>query len=118
MVRIRLRRVGLHGQPSYRVVVTDKESPRDGRFLEIVGHYNPRTEPSTLNLKEDRVYAWLSQGAQPSEPVVRLFNSVKLMDRFARFKAGEPVETLLAEANAIYAQRLVNPKTRRVAAAH
>src|SRR5450759_2075967 len=86
MVRIRLRRVGLHGQPSYRIVVADKESPRDGRFLEIVGFYNPRTEPSTLTLKEDRVYDWLSKGAQPSEPIVRLFNSVKLMDRFARSK--------------------------------
>ena len=118
MVRIRLRRVGLHGQPSYRIVVADKESPRDGRFLEIVGFYNPRTEPSTITLKEDRVYDWLSKGAQPSEPIVRLFNSVKLMDRFARFKAGEPVETLLAEANPIYANRVTNYKTRRETTTH
>ena len=115
MVRIRLRRVGLHGQPSYRIVVADKESPRDGRFLEIIGSYNPRTEPSTINLKEDRVYEWLSKGAQPSEPVKRLFDHVKLMERFARFKAGEPVETLVAEANALYVNRVTNQKTRRVA---
>jgi small subunit ribosomal protein S16 len=115
MVRIRLRRVGLHGQPSYRIVIADKESPRDGRFLEIVGSYNPRTEPSTINVKEDRVYDWLSKGAQPSEPVVRLFDHVKLMDRYARFKAGEPVETLVAEANVVYATRVTNLKTRRAA---
>ena len=53
MVRIRFRRIGLKGQPSYRIVAADKEAPRDGRFLEILGFYNPRTDPSILNLKED-----------------------------------------------------------------
>ncbi|MCK5314915.1 MAG: 30S ribosomal protein S16, partial [Anaerolineales bacterium] len=67
MVRIRLRRVGAKGQPSYRVVAADKESPRDGRFLEILGHYNPRTEPATIHLNEDRIYDWMSKGAQPSD---------------------------------------------------
>ena len=56
MVRIRLRRIGLKGQPSYRIVAAEKESPRDGRFLEILGFYNPRTDPSTLNVEEDSVY--------------------------------------------------------------
>ena len=105
MVRIRLRRVGLKGQPSYRIIAADKEAPRDGRFLEILGFYNPRTEPFTLDLKEDRVYDWMSKGAQPSDSVLKLFKSVGLMDRFARFKAGEPIETLLAEAKAVYEQR-------------
>ncbi len=114
MVRIRLRRVGLKGQPSYRIIAADKEAPRDGRFLEILGFYNPRTEPSTVNLKEDRIYDWLKKGAQPSDSVVKIFNSVGLMDRFARLKTGEPVETLLAEAEKIYTARMVNPKTRRV----
>lgn len=112
MVRIRLRRVGLHGQPSYRIIVADKESPRDGRFLEIVGSYNPRTQPATLEIKEDRVFEWLNKGAQPSESVVKLFKTVSLMDRYARFKAGEPAETLLAEAKAAYERQNVNPKTR------
>ncbi|NLF51013.1 MAG: 30S ribosomal protein S16 [Leptolinea sp.] len=75
MVRIRLRRTGLKGQASYRVVVADKESPRDGRFIEILGSYNPRTEPFTLIIKEDRVYDWMSKGAQPSDSVVQLFTA-------------------------------------------
>lgn len=102
MVRIRLRRTGLKNQSSYRIMAAEKESPRDGRFLEILGHYNPRNNPSTVEIKEDRVYDWMSKGAQPSESVVRVFNSVGLMDRFARYKAGESAETLLAEAKIAY----------------
>ncbi len=102
MVRIRLRRMGLRHQPTYRVVVADKESPRDGRFLEILGSYNPRTNPFTLQLSEDRVYHWMSVGAQPSESVLKLFKAVGLVDRFERFKKGEPQETLLSEAKAVY----------------
>lgn len=102
MVRIRLRRTGLKKQASYRVVAADVESPRDGRYLEILGFYNPRTEPFTLNLQEERVYHWLGNGAQPSESMMKLFNAVGLMDRFKRFKGGEPVEGLLAEAKPIY----------------
>lgn len=117
MVRIRLRRIGLKKQTSYRVVVANKESPRDGRFLEILGHYNPRTEPFTLEIKEDRVYEWMSKGAQPSESVVKLFKSVGLLDRFERFKAGESVETLVEEAKVQYASRKVNVRTRRDAQA-
>jgi len=113
MVRIRLRRVGLKGQPSYRIVAADKESPRDGRFLEILGFYNPRTEPATLTIKEDRVYDWMSKGAQPSESVEQLFKTSGLLDRFARFKAGEPVEKLLEEAQAAEAKRGAPVKTRR-----
>lgn len=115
MVRIRLRRTGLKGQASYRVVVADKESPRDGRFIEILGSYNPRTEPFTLDIKEDRVYDWMMKGAQPSESVVKLFNSVGLTARYARLKAGEPAETLLAEAKAAAEARHISPKTRKAA---
>ena len=100
MVRIRLRRVGLKHQPIYRIVVAEKESPRDGRFLEILGFYNPRTEPATIDVKEDRLFDWMSKGAQPSESVEKLLNSSGAMARFKRFKAGEPVETLLTEAKA------------------
>ncbi len=76
MVRIRLRRTGLKGQPSYRIIAADKEAPRDGRFLEILGFYNPRTNPSTVEVKEERVFDWMSKGAQPSESVVKIFNSI------------------------------------------
>jgi len=113
MVRIRLRRVGLKGQPSYRIVVADKESPRDGRFLEIIGFYNPRTQPSTISVKEDRVYDWMSKGAQPTESVAQLFKTNGLLDRYARFKAGESVETLLAEVEANSQKNVIDPKTNR-----
>ena len=105
MVRIRLRRVGLRHQPSYRIIAADKEAPRDGRFLEILGFYNPRTDPSTIEIKEDRLFDWMSKGAQPSESVVKLLNSTGAMERFNRFKAGESVETLQAEAVAAKEKR-------------
>jgi len=111
MVRIRLRRVGLKGQPSYRIVVADKEAPRDGRFLEIVGFYNPRTHPATIQITEERVYDWMSKGAQPTESVAKLFQSVGLFERFQRYKQGESLDTLLKEATAIQASRNVQPKT-------
>lgn len=113
MVRIRLRRVGAKKQPSFRVVAADKEAPRDGRYLEILGHYNPRTEPSTIYLEEDRVYHWLSVGAQPSESVVSIFNQVGLLDRYQRFKDGEELEAILEEATALYEERDIDPRTRR-----
>jgi small subunit ribosomal protein S16 len=98
MVRIRLRRVGAKKQPSYRVVVADQRAPRDGKFVEAIGHYNPRTEPITFQIDEERALYWLSQGAQSSEPVERLLRKGGTLDRFARLRAGEPLETLLAEA--------------------
>jgi small subunit ribosomal protein S16 len=111
MVRIRLRRVGSRNQASYRVTVADKESPRDGRFIETVGHYNPRTEPSTVVLKDDRVFYWLSVGAQPTEAVDGLFKQVGLWERYERFKAGEDVDALVEEANEIYENRVTDPRT-------
>jgi small subunit ribosomal protein S16 len=111
MVRIRLRRTGLKHQASYRIVVADREAPRDGRFLEIIGSYNPRTDPSTINIHEDRLFDWMNRGAQPSESVVKLLKSVGAMERFTRFKAGEPVETLLAEAKVVYDKLETNQKT-------
>ncbi len=74
MIKIRLRRTGQKHQPSYRVVVADKDAPRDGKFIEILGHYNPRTEPVTFEVKADRVQHWISVGAQPSETVHRLLH--------------------------------------------
>ncbi len=112
MVRIRLRRVGQRHQPSYRIVAADSEAPRDGRFLDILGFYNPLTDPFTFEVQEDRVYDWFSKGAQPSESVQKLFQIVGLMDRYKRFKSGEPVEVLMQEANEVYAKRNVQTKTR------
>jgi small subunit ribosomal protein S16 len=113
MVRIRLRRIGLKAQPSYRLVVADKESPRDGRFLEIVGFYNPRTEPATLDIKEDRVFEWMSKGALPTESVAQLFRTAGTGERFERLKKGEALETLLEEARQAKAAVAVNAKTRK-----
>ena len=100
MVKIRLRRVGAKKQPSYRIVVADSRSPRDGRFIEIIGFYNPRTEPETVRYKEDRALYWLSVGAKPTEAVARLLEKHGTLARFERLKAGEPLEALLAEAEA------------------
>lgn len=72
MLKIRFSRVGKKKQPSYRIVVTDSRSPRDGRFVEIVGHYNPLTDPPSVTLKEDRVAEWLRRGAQPSEAAAKV----------------------------------------------
>ena len=74
-VAMRLTRVGGKKDPQWRVVVADRRSPRDGRFIEVVGRYNPQTDPSTIVLKEDRIRHWLSRGAQPSEPVQKLLKT-------------------------------------------
>jgi small subunit ribosomal protein S16 len=111
MVRIRLRRIGLKGQPTYRIVAADKESPRDGRFLEILGFYNPRTQPSTIHVDESRVYHWMKNGALPTESVEQVFKSAGILDRFERFKKGEAVETLVKEAEEAEVKRGATLKT-------
>ena len=73
--RIRLARVGSKKNPIYRVVVADQRSPRDGRFIEIVGRYNPQTDPSTIDLDMDKIQAWIDKGAQPSDSVRRLLKA-------------------------------------------
>lgn len=72
MLRIRLRRIGAKKQPKYRLVVAESDAPRDGRFVEIVGNYDPTTEPPTLRVDLDRTSYWISKGAQPSEAVAKL----------------------------------------------
>ncbi|MBA2741442.1 MAG: 30S ribosomal protein S16 [Actinobacteria bacterium] len=74
-VKIRLTRVGSKKNPIYRVVVADSRSPRDGRFIEIVGRYNPRTEPSTIDLDQDKIDDWIAKGAQPTAPVAKLIKA-------------------------------------------
>ena len=74
-VKLRLTRIGSKKNPVYRIVAADSRSPRDGKFLEIVGRYNPQTDPSTIELNEERIRDWLSKGAQPSETVQRLLKA-------------------------------------------
>jgi small subunit ribosomal protein S16 len=78
-VRIRLTRVGAKKQPTYRVVVADSRSARDSRSIETIGHYNPRAEPVEVNIDEERARQWLSQGAQPSDTVARLFRNAGIL---------------------------------------
>jgi small subunit ribosomal protein S16 len=112
MVRIRLRRMGLKKQPSYRIVVADQRSSRDGGFIESIGHHNPRTVPSTDLVDEARALYWLSVGAQPSDAIVYLFKRTGTLDRFARLKKGETIEALVAEAEAAKAAAgQISPKT-------
>jgi len=113
MVRIRLRRIGFRNQHSYRIVAADKEKPRDGRFLELLGFYNPRTEPATITIEEERVFDWLSKGAQPSDSVSQIFKVTGLMDRYKQLKEGAKLEDVLAEAKKFYDSREIDPKTRR-----
>ncbi len=75
MVKLRLTRVGSKKNPIYRVVAADSRSPRDGKFIEIVGRYNPQTDPSTIELDEDKIKAWLDKGAQPTDSVRRLMKA-------------------------------------------
>ena len=74
-VRLRLTRIGGRKDPVWRVVVADQRSPRDGRVIEIVGHYNAQTEPSTIKIDADRVKAWLERGAQPTDTVRKLLRT-------------------------------------------
>jgi len=111
MVKIRLRRVGSRNQASFRILAIDKESSRDGRFLEIIGHYNPRTEPASADVDEARLFHWLKHGALPSDSVRRVLTPLGTWDRWERFKAGEELDTLLEEAKASIIK--VDPRTRR-----
>ena len=80
-VRMRLTRVGSKKNPIYRIVVADSRSPRDGKFIEIVGRYNPQTDPSTIDFDEEKVRGWLDKGVQPSQTVSRLLKAKDLLGR-------------------------------------
>jgi small subunit ribosomal protein S16 len=97
MVRIRLSRTGAKKQPSYRIVVADSEAKRDGRYIERIGHYNPRTEPLEYLLDEERALYWLSVGAKPSDAVQRLLEKQGTSDRLIRLRKGESMDVLIAE---------------------
>lgn len=85
-VRIRLRRIGKRKQPQYRVVVAEAKGPRDGRFIESIGHYNPRVDPPAMTINEERALWWLEQGARPSETAKAMMVKTGLWEKFT----GEP----------------------------
>ena len=87
MVRIRLTRVGKKKQPTYRIVVIEKKNARNGSFIEIVGHYNPRQEPAAITMKSDRIQYWMSKGAQPSDTVRSFINAEKRAQKIASASA-------------------------------
>lgn len=87
-VKIRLRRMGAKKQPSYRVVVADARAPRDGAFIETIGHYNPLTDPETVKIDAAKAQQWLQRGAQPTEPVARLLWKAGLIERPAGTQPG------------------------------
>src|SRR5687767_1085919 len=90
MVKIRLMRVGKRKQPTFRVVVADSRSPRDGRIIESIGHYHPRNEPSLVNIDNERALYWLQRGAQPSDSVRHL---LRISGAWTEF-TGEPQKTV------------------------
>ena len=85
-VKLRLTRVGKTKQPEYRIVAADSRSPRDGRFIEILGHYNPRTDPSTLSVDNDKAVKWLRHGAQPTDRVRKLLEISGALDQYSAAK--------------------------------
>jgi small subunit ribosomal protein S16 len=104
-VKIRLMRMGKKKQPTYRVVVADARSPRDGGFIEIIGHYGPRQDPSVINIDEEKALSWLRKGAQPTEQVQKLLTVTGVWGQFESEKGGR-VDTKLAR------HRLGDPKAR------
>lgn len=89
MVKIRLARVGRKKKPSYRVVVADSRAPRDGAFIEIIGHYDPLTDPPTIVIDDQKALRWLRQGAQPTDAVARMLEKLSVLERFKTESAVE-----------------------------
>lgn len=81
MLKIRLRRMGAPKKPKYRLVVAEVTSPRDGAFIDIVGHFDPMTDPETVVIAEDKVKAWLKKGAQPTDTVARLLRNAGILKK-------------------------------------
>jgi small subunit ribosomal protein S16 len=86
MLKIRLRRVGAKKKPSYRLVVADVRAPRDGAFVDILGYYNPLTDPETIVIKEEKALHWLRQGAQPTDTTARLLDKAGVLEKFKLVK--------------------------------
>ncbi len=104
MVRLRLQRTGRRNRPSYRIVAADSRAPRDGAFIEILGHYNPLTDPASVAISEDKALKWLKVGARPTATVINLLRKQGIWDKFeAEKKQGHqgenPPETTWGEQN-------------------
>ena len=99
-VKIRLTRTGKKKAPSYRIVVADSRSPRDGRFIERLGWYNPLVEPSAINVDEEKILGWLKNGAQPTESVASLLKRAGILDRFNETKSAASAQPSATPADA------------------
>ena len=99
-VKIRLSRVGKKKAPSYRIVVAEAHSPRDGRIIERFGWYNPLVEPSAIHVDAEKTLQWLKNGAQPTDSVEQLLKRVGVMDRFAEMKAAQATQATQTEVQA------------------
>jgi small subunit ribosomal protein S16 len=117
MVKIRLRRVGAKKQPHYRIVVADTRSPRDGKSLETIGHYNPRTDPPTVEVDADRALYWLGVGAQPSEAVRQMLDRLGILARAAAIKRGEVLAGTGLSLEEPATEALKEPKARKASVA-
>lgn len=98
MVKIRLRRTGKKDQPSYRIVVADSRSPRDGRFIENLGHYNPLTDPETVVVDRAKALEWIAKGAQPTRAVERMLKSAGVYEALPRLREGEAADAIFPPA--------------------
>ena len=119
MVRIRLRRVGTRKQPIYRVVVADQRSPRDGRFIEIIGQYNPMTDPSEITVDADKALEWLRKGAEPSGSVRALLKRTGVWSTFVADKGPAPKKVKKHKEtvkNKAAAQAIADAKAEKLAA--
>jgi small subunit ribosomal protein S16 len=87
MIKIRLRRTGMKKQPHYRIVVADARAPRDGKYIDLVGHYNPLTEPATIHVDAEKAAKWIHQGAQMTETVEKLFTRAGVLEQIKQKKA-------------------------------
>ena len=88
-VKIRLKRMGAKKAPFYRIIVADSRSPRDGRFIETLGTYNPLTNPAEINVKEEETLKWLSNGAQPTDTVRNVLSKAGIMEKFHNMRQGK-----------------------------
>ena len=115
-VKIRLRRVGAKKQPSYRVIIAESRAPRDGRFIEIIGHYNPRTKPTTIVIDADKARKWIGQGAKPTESVASLLYRAGIVDmRSPRFKTDTAAAIIDAQADGQASEETPEPKAKGAA---